>query len=65
MVKAISIERGAWVGANTLTGPGVTIQEGAIAAAGGVALKTNPAYEIHSGNPARLLKKREFISEGI
>ncbi len=65
MVKTISVERGAWVGADTLTGPGVTIQEGAIAAAGGVALKTNPAYEIHSGNPARLLNEREFINEGM
>jgi putative colanic acid biosynthesis acetyltransferase WcaF len=60
VVKAISIERGAWVGAKALIGPGVAIREGAVVAAGGVALKTIPAYEIHSGNPAAFVKKREF-----
>jgi putative colanic acid biosynthesis acetyltransferase WcaF len=64
VVKPISIERGAWVGAKALIGPGTTVQEGAIVTAGGVAVKTIPAYEIHSGNPARFVKHRKFVQGG-
>lgn len=65
VVKPISIERGAWVGAKALIGPGVTIKEGAIVTAGGVALKTIPAYEIHCGNPAMFLRNREFVRDEV
>ena len=56
--KSIVIEDGAWVGARALVCPGVTVQEGAVLAAGGVANRTIPAYEIHAGNPAVFLRQR-------
>ena len=38
--------------------PGVTLHEGAILAAGAVATKDIPAWEIWGGVPARFMKKR-------
>jgi putative colanic acid biosynthesis acetyltransferase WcaF len=60
LVQAITIEDGAWVGARAVICPGVTIAECAVVAAGSVVTKDVPADEIHAGNPARFLKKREI-----
>jgi len=56
--RPITLERGCWVGAKTLVGPGVTVREGAILTAGGVATKDLQAFGIYSGNPAVFIKKR-------
>jgi putative colanic acid biosynthesis acetyltransferase WcaF len=56
----IVVEDGSWVGARTLVCPGVTIGESGVAAAGSVITKSVPAFEIHSGNPARFVKRRIF-----
>ncbi len=56
--RSISLERGCWVGARTLVGPGVTVREGAILTAGGVATKDLEAFGIYSGNPAVFIKRR-------
>ena len=39
--------------------PGVTLGEGAVAAAGAIVTRDIPDWEIWAGNPARFLKKRE------
>jgi len=56
--RPITLQRGCWVGARTLVGPGVTVREGAILTAGGVATKDLQAFGIYSGNPAVFVKQR-------
>jgi len=58
IVKPISIGAGAWVGAKALIAPGVSLGEGAVAAAGSVVTHSIPAYEVHGGNPAQFVKTR-------
>ena len=60
IVKPIVVEACAWVGARAVVCPGITIQEGAIITAGGVAMRSVPRYEIHGGNPAVFMRKREM-----
>lgn len=47
-----------WIGANSTILSGVTINQGAIVAAGSVVTKDVPAYAIVGGNPARVIKYR-------
>lgn len=44
---------------NSVVLPGVTLHEGAVLAAGGVATKDIPAWEVWGGVPARFMFKRE------
>jgi putative colanic acid biosynthesis acetyltransferase WcaF len=60
IIKPIALEQSSWAGARTVLGPGVTLREGAIAAAGSVVLRDIPPWEIHAGNPAAFLRKREL-----
>lgn len=60
IVGAIRVGDGAWVGAKALICPGVELGQCAIASAGSVITRDIPAYEIHAGNPARFVRKREF-----
>jgi acetyltransferase-like isoleucine patch superfamily enzyme len=53
-----TISRYAVVLAGATVLPGVTLHEGAILAAGGVATKDIPAWEIWGGVPARFMSKR-------
>jgi putative colanic acid biosynthesis acetyltransferase WcaF len=59
-VKPITLADGSWVGARTVVCPGVTLNECAVAAAGSVVTKDIPPYEIHAGNPARFVRRREI-----
>ena len=59
-VLPIVLEDGAWLGTRALICPGVTIGESGVAAAGSVVMKSIPAFEIHSGNPAQFVKRRTF-----
>lgn len=47
---------------NAVVLPGVTLHEGAVLAAGAVATRDIPAWEIWGGVPARFLAKREVKS---
>lgn len=48
-----------WIGANSVILPGVTINKGAVIAAGTIVTKNVPEYAIVAGNPARIIKYRE------
>lgn len=54
----VRIDDEAWVCADALVGPGVTIGEGAVVAAGSVVLKHVEPWAVVGGNPAKVLKKR-------
>jgi len=57
-VAPILLSEGSWVGARVLIAPGVTLGECAVAAAGSVITRSIPPYEIHSGNPAAMIRAR-------
>jgi putative colanic acid biosynthesis acetyltransferase WcaF len=63
IVKPIRLESGSWVGARALIGPGVSLGQCAVAAAGSVVQRSVPDFEIHSGNPASFVRRRR-ISKG-
>jgi putative colanic acid biosynthesis acetyltransferase WcaF len=61
--KPIGIDRLAWVAADAFVGPGVSIGEGAVLGARGVATRDIPAWTVWAGNPARHLRQRPQFSE--
>jgi putative colanic acid biosynthesis acetyltransferase WcaF len=63
MVRQIRVEDGAWVGARAVLGPGAAIGECAVVTAGSVIARCVPAFEIHGGNPAVFLRRRELRKE--
>lgn len=58
IVGEIELKDGAWVAAGCFVGPGVTLHEGAVAAAGSVVVKDLPAMTICGGNPCKPIKPR-------
>ncbi len=58
IVKSITIEDGAWIGAKAIVCPGVICGSHVVLTAGSVATKNMAAYTIYSGNPAAPLKER-------
>jgi len=58
MVKPITVEQGAWVGAFARIGPGVTVGANAIVTLGSVLLKDAQPKGIYTGNPATLVGER-------
>lgn len=58
--QSIAVNDGAWVGAKATVCPGVTVGAGAVVAAGSIASRAVPAYEVHAGNPAKFVRKREI-----
>jgi acetyltransferase-like isoleucine patch superfamily enzyme len=54
----IVIEHDVWIGANAVVLKGVTIEQGAIIAAGSVLTKSVGAFEVWGGVPARKLRDR-------
>ncbi len=57
--RRINLRDGCWVGAMSVVCPDVTLGEGAVLAAGSVAAKEIPAFEIWAGNPARFVRVRQ------
>lgn len=60
IVKPIHVGACAWIGARAMLCPGVTVEEGGVVAAGAIAVKNVPAFEIHSGNPASFVRRRKL-----
>jgi len=56
----IRLQRMSWVCAGAFVHPGVTLGEGAVAAARAVVIKDVPSWTVVAGNPAVFLKKRAF-----
>ncbi|MDP4268280.1 MAG: DapH/DapD/GlmU-related protein [Bacteroidota bacterium] len=61
----VIISNDVWIGTGAIILKGVTIDRGAIIAAGAVVTKDVPPYAIVSGVPARLIKFRWKLSEII
>lgn len=59
VAKPITIEAHAWVAADAFVGPGVTVREGAVLGARGVAFKDLEPWTIYGGNPAKPLRRRK------
>lgn len=64
VAEPIQIKDGAWIAATARVGPGVVVGRGAIVAFGAVVLGNVPPGEIHGGNPAVLLRRRQFKARG-
>ena len=58
MVQPITVRSGAWVGADTWIGPGVTIGSHAVLSAGSVTNHDLEAYGVYRGNPAVKVRER-------
>lgn len=52
----IHVEADAWIGANVVILPGVTVGRGAIVGAGAVVAKNVPAWTVVAGVPARVVR---------
>jgi len=63
VVRPITIGRKAWICADAFVGPGVTIGDGAVLGARGVAMKNLPPWSVWSGNPAVCIKQRSVQDE--
>ena len=59
ITRPIEINSGAWIAARASLGPGVVIGQCSVVCFGAVVTKSIPPYQIHGGNPARLLQWRE------
>ncbi|MBF0195051.1 MAG: acyltransferase [Magnetococcales bacterium] len=58
-IQKVIIDDDAWMGRGVTVLGGVHVGQGAVLAAGSVATKNIPPYEIWAGNPARFVKMRE------
>lgn len=55
-VKPVKVKKGAWIGANTIILPGVTVGENSVVGAGSVVTKSIPEKCVAAGNPAKIIK---------
>lgn len=60
IVRPITVEDGAWVGARATVLPGVTVASHSVIAAGSVITKGTEPYMIYAGNPAVKVKERKI-----
>ncbi|HFG1903352.1 acyltransferase [Vibrio cholerae] len=55
--RPVKIEAGAWIGANVVILPGVTIGKNAVIGAGSIVTKSIPDFCVAVGNPAKIIKE--------
>jgi putative colanic acid biosynthesis acetyltransferase WcaF len=55
--RPVTIGEGCWIGAQSFVGPGVTLKQNTVCAAGAVVVKNAGPYELIGGNPAKLIRK--------
>ena len=58
ITKPITLKEGCWVGAKSIVGPGVTVNNHAVLAMGSITSNDLKAYGIYRGNPAEKIKTR-------
>jgi putative colanic acid biosynthesis acetyltransferase WcaF len=58
VAKPIQINARVWVAAEAFVGPGVTVGEGAVLGARGVAFRDLEPWTVYAGNPAKPIKTR-------
>ena len=58
VLRPIHIGRDAWIAAEAFVGPGVTVGDGAVLGARGVAMRVLEPWTYYGGNPATALKPR-------
>lgn len=58
--KQVIIGKYVWIASNVLIMPGVTIDDGAVIAAGSVVTKNIPKCAVVGGNPAKIIKYRNI-----
>lgn len=61
--RPIRICRHAWIASAAFVGPGVTVGEGAVLGARGVAFKNLEPWTIYGGNPAQIIRKRRKLGD--
>ena len=62
--KPIFIKKGAWIGANAIILPGVTVGENSVIGAGSVVTKSIPGGVLAVGNPAVVKRKLGVADRG-
>jgi putative colanic acid biosynthesis acetyltransferase WcaF len=60
ITQPITVESGAWIGACSFVGPGVTVKQNTVLTAGSVATQDLEANGIYRGNPAQFVKERRL-----
>ncbi|HUB63312.1 MAG TPA: putative colanic acid biosynthesis acetyltransferase [Methylocella sp.] len=60
VAKPIRIKARAWVAAKAFVGPGITVGEGAVLGARGVAFYDLEPWTVYAGNPAKPIKVRKI-----
>lgn len=63
VVNPIGIGKQVWVASRAIVLPGVTIEDGAVIAAGSVVTKNVESWSVVGGNPAKFIKKRKLRDE--
>jgi len=57
--RAVTIEKGAWIGANSILLPGITVGANAVIGAGSVVTRSVPPRSVVAGSPAKIIRSLE------
>lgn len=63
IIGEITLEEGAWVGAQSVVCPGVTCRSHSVLSVGSVATSDLEPYTIYQGVPAQAIRKREIADD--